>query len=93
MFMKRLSWQLGVLAALLAAFTLQAEVKVDDCFGDNMVLQRELPARIRGTADPGEEVTVKFAGQTVTTTADAKGDWLATLEPLQASKTPTPRVQ
>ena len=88
MFMKRLSWQFGVFAALLAAFTLRAEVKVDDCFGDNMVLQRELPARIRGTADPGETVTVKFAGQTVTATADEKGDWTATLEPLQANAEP-----
>ena len=88
MFMKRLSWQLGLFAVLLIASGAYAEVKVDDCFGDNMVLQRELPARIRGTADPGESVTVKFAGQTVTATADAKGDWLATLAPLKANKTP-----
>ena len=78
----------GVLAALCVAAGVCAEVKVDDCFGDNMVLQRELPVRIRGTADPGESVTVSFAGQTVTVKADDKGDWLAKLEPLQASKTP-----
>ena len=88
MFMKRRSWRLGALVALLAVSGLEAEVKVDDCFGDNMVLQRELPARIRGTAAPGEKVTVKFAGQTVETTADAGGDWLATLAPLQANKEP-----
>ena len=88
MFIKKLSRQLGVVAALLIVSGLRAEVKVDDCFGDNMVLQRELPARIRGSASPGEEVTVKFAGQTVTTAADAKGDWLATLAPLRANKTP-----
>ena len=88
MFMKHLSWRLGVIAALLVVSGLCAEVKLDDCFGDNMVLQRELPARIRGTAAPGEEVTVKFAGQTVTATADAKGDWLATLQPLKANKNP-----
>ena len=88
MFMKRFSRRLGVLVALLVVSALRAEVKVDDCFGDNMVLQRELPARIRGTADPGEKVTVKFAGQTVTATTDANGDWLATLEPLKANKEP-----
>ena len=88
MFMKRMSWRFGVFAALLVVSGASAEVKVDDCFGDNMVLQRELPARIRGTAAPGEEVTVKFAGQTVTATADAKGDWLATLQPLRANKEP-----
>ena len=78
----------GILAAFCVAAGVCAEVKVDDCFGDNMVLQRELPVRIRGTADPGESVTVSFAGQTVTVKADDKGDWLAKLEPLQASKTP-----
>ena len=88
MFIKKLSWQFGVIAALLIVSDASAEVKVDDCFGDNMVLQRELPARIRGTADPGEEVTVEFAGQTVRATADDKGDWLATLEPLEANKEP-----
>ena len=89
MFIGKLSRRLGVMTALLVVSGLCAEVKVDDCFGDNMVLQRELPARIRGTADPGEEVTVRFAGQTVRATADAKGDWLATLKPLKADKTPS----
>jgi len=88
MSLKKLSWHFGVSAALLAAFAVNAEVRVDDCFGDNMVLQRELPARIRGTADIGEEITVKFAGQTVTATADEKGDWLATFAPLKANKIP-----
>ena len=86
--MKYFSKWLGVCAAMGIAVGVSAEVKVDDCFGDNMVLQRELPARIRGTANPGERVTVKFAGQTVEATADAKGDWIAKLQPLQASSEP-----
>ena len=88
MFIKQLSRRLGVMVALLALSGVRAEVKVDDCFGSNMVLQREIPARIRGTAAPGETVTVKFAGQTVTVATDANGDWLATLAPLKANKTP-----
>ena len=88
MSVKNLSQLFGIFAVLLSAFALRAEVAVDDCFGDNMVLQRELPARIRGTAAPGETVTVKFAGQTVTATADEKGDWLATLAPLKTNRKP-----
>ena len=38
MFMKHLSWRLGVIAALLVVSGLCAEVKLDDCFGDNMEL-------------------------------------------------------
>ncbi len=78
----------GAAALSLLAVTAAAEVKLDDCFGDNMVIQRELPARFRGTAAPGEKVTLKFAGQTVTTKANANGDWQVTLRPLRASKTP-----
>ena len=40
-------------------------------FADNMVLQRERPVRVWGTAEPGESVTVSFAGQTKTTAAGA----------------------
>ena len=59
-------------AVLMCAATAGAQVKVDDCFSDHMVIQRELPARVRGTAAPGEKVSVSFAGQTVETTADAR---------------------
>ena len=46
----------GAAALSLLAVTAAAEVRLDDCFGDNMVIQRELPARFRGTAAPGEIV-------------------------------------
>ena len=55
-------------------------------FADNMVIQRELPVPVWGTAAPGEKVTVAFAGQTKTALADAKGAWRVTLDPLSASK-------
>jgi len=79
---------------LFAALTLvsagvlsvQAKVTLAPVFGDNMVLQRELPAAVWGVADPQEEVTVSFAGQTVKAKADAKGAWKLRLSPLTASK-------
>jgi sialate O-acetylesterase len=36
---------------------------VANVFQSNMVLQRDKPLSIWGWADPGEEVTVSFAGQ------------------------------
>jgi sialate O-acetylesterase len=50
-----------------------------------MVIQRDKPATLWGWADAGEKVTVTFADQTVTTTADAKGEWTVALKPLKAS--------
>lgn len=63
---------------------------VHNLFQSNMVLQREKPSTIWGWAQPGEEVTVSFAGQTQTTKAGADRSWKvifpampATAEPLQ----------
>jgi len=54
-------------------------------FNDHMVLQREIPVKIWGWGDPGDTVTVAFAGQTQTAQACADGRWLVQLQPLAAS--------
>ncbi|MBM4049900.1 MAG: sialate O-acetylesterase, partial [Planctomycetes bacterium] len=78
------------IVALAAAVTSAAwaEVKLAKVFGGNMVLQRDMKAPVWGWADPGEQVTVEFAGQKKTATADAKGAWKLTLDPLPASAEP-----
>ena len=60
-----------------------ADVKLPAVFGSHMVLQRELPVKIWGWADPGEKVTVKFDKQIVSTQGDENGDWRVTLEPMK----------
>ncbi len=44
-------------------------------FGDGMVLQRDVPVRIWGHADPEESVTICLQGKTVTTLSDPEGNW------------------
>src|SRR6266550_4582385 len=51
-------------------FWAQAEVRVPSIIGDNMVVQQGRKARLWGTAQPGESVTVTFAGRTERTIAD-----------------------
>ena len=63
---------------------MHADVIPNPLFTDNAVLQQGIKAPIWGTADPGERVTVEFAGQTVSTTASAEGKWLVHLSPLKA---------
>lgn len=53
-------------------------------YSDNMVLQRDCPLNIHGTADAGEPVTVAIAGQRQTATAASDGKWSVTLLPLAA---------
>ena len=76
---------LGGLAAVLTSVAAQAAVTLPHVFGDNMVLQRGQRVPVWGKAEPDEKVTVSFAGQVVSTTADAKGAWRLDLAPLSAS--------
>lgn len=53
-------------------------------FTDHAVLQRDKSVPVWGRAEPGESVTVVFHGQTVATTADRDGRWMAWLGPATA---------
>lgn len=64
------------------------EVKVAGLFADYAVLQRDRAVPIWGQAGPGESVTIEFAGQKKTATADTAGKWLVKLDPMPASAEP-----
>jgi len=72
-----------LLLALLAT-PAQTELKLHGLFKDGMVLQREQPVPVWGTAEPGRSVTVSVAGQKKTAAADAAGKWKVVLDPLKA---------
>jgi len=57
-----------------------------------MVLQRQTSVPVFGQAAPGVLVSVAFQGQVVVTTADANGDFVATLAPMAASSSPAPLI-
>ena len=78
--------RLMIVSAAVAAFAAQAGLKLGTPFADGMVLQRGMNVPVWGWADAGEEVTVEFAGQKRTATADATGKWRVDLAPLEASK-------
>ncbi|GAA4496709.1 sialate O-acetylesterase [Hymenobacter ginsengisoli] len=80
------------LTLLLAAFQAQARVVLPRVLGHNMVLQRDKPVAIWGTAAAGEAITVQFAGQSPRTVADAAGHWQVVLQPLAANATPAELV-
>ena len=90
-------------AILATAFAAYGHVKTATPFADNMVLQRERAVPVWGVADPGEKVTVTFAGQTKTAQAGSDGKWCVSLDAMPASKenrvlkvaadSPTPSVR
>ncbi len=59
---------------------------MEPIYSDNMILQRERELKIAGRANAGEKVTVKFAGQSVSTSASSCGDWNVYLKPLKVGK-------
>ena len=69
-----------------------AAIELPNVIGSNMVLQRDLPVPIWGWGDPGEKISVSFAGQNKNTTTSEKGEWMVTLDKLSASFTPSTLV-
>ena len=82
---------LPVLAAAILSFAFSvraSELKLAAIFGDNMVLQQKQRVPIWGWSGAGDQVTVKFGGQTKSTRAGADGKWLVKLGKLKASAKP-----
>ena len=70
------------------ASSLPADVKLPSVFSNNMVLQRDLPLPVWGTASPGEEVVVAIGGQMVSTKAGDDGKWKVALPAMKANAQP-----
>ncbi|MBL7221723.1 MAG: hypothetical protein ISS69_16555 [Phycisphaerae bacterium] len=83
--MKNFTICLCAIAIMSAPAAVQAEVKANPVFSDNMVLQRGMSVPVWGTAGAGEEVTVKFAGQTKTAKAGDDGKWSVKLDAMKAN--------
>ncbi len=63
-------------------------MKLAAVFSDYMVLQRGISVPVWGSAKPGEEITVTFAGQAKAGRAGDDGRWEVRLEPLEVSVDP-----
>jgi sialate O-acetylesterase len=81
---QRISLTACVVVWAWAAGPVRAEIALPRVFGSRMVLQRDMPVPIWGTAAPGEQVTVRFRDQAKSATADGQGRWRLTLDPLTA---------
>jgi sialate O-acetylesterase len=82
----RFTFRPGVLSAVAALLLLpcaRADVKLPGLFSHNMVLQQGMPVPVWGWADEGEQVTVQFQNQRLTTKAK-DGRWQVALKPLSA---------
>ena len=75
-----------LLAFFQFTISFSQELKPASLFSDGMVLQRDIPVPVWGTAKPNSKITVTFANQKQKTKADNNGKWILKLDPLKASK-------
>ena len=73
---------LAVMAATAA--TAHAEVKLPDVFASGMVLQREMPVAVWGSANPAEKVRVTIAVASAEAVAGTNGAWRVNLPAMPA---------
>lgn len=66
----------------------QDHPSVNGLFTDHMVLQRDMPVPVWGTAKPGTKVTVTFGQQEKTAETGKDGKWLVRLDALKAPAEP-----
>ncbi|MEZ5944608.1 MAG: sialate O-acetylesterase [Planctomycetaceae bacterium] len=69
----------ALLAACLFVTPVHAAVKLPTILESGMVIQRDQPVRVWGTADAGEKVTVTLGDATKSATANDSGAWLVEL--------------
>jgi sialate O-acetylesterase len=74
---------LPLMLALLGAAA-QAEVRLANVFSEHMVLQRDRPLRLWGSATPGQMLSIEFAGRKASARVGADGRWRVQLPALPA---------
>jgi sialate O-acetylesterase len=83
--MKKILLSLLIMCATTA---IHAEVSLPSIMASHMVLQQKQDVPIWGWANPGESVTVTFAGQCKTVTTGKSGTFMVKLDAMAANATP-----
>ncbi len=82
--MKKILFPVLVFLFLSINSNILAQVELPHAISSNMVVQRNAPVKIWGTAHKRERVTVSFNGQTLKTKANRKGKWQVILKNMNA---------
>ena len=69
---------------ILYISTVSAQVRPASVFGNHMVLQRDMPVPVWGTAKAEEKITLELNGQKLKTKADGAGRWYVVFSPMPA---------
>lgn len=73
--------------ALLPLFAC-AQLRMENIFSDNMVLQRDKPVHFWGKGDPGKTIEISFAGEQKNVAVMNDSSWSVYFKPHKASREP-----
>lgn len=71
---------LSLLVILISSISINAQVSAAKIFADNMVLQRNTPIPVWGTAKANEQIEIRFNKQIKKAKADKNGKWMIRLD-------------
>lgn len=67
-------------------------LKMANVYGNNMVIQRDVPFKISGTSNAKDRIIVKIEGRSYKTITSNRGEWSITIDPLPAISNTTMSV-
>ena len=80
------SSRLIILTMFIASLPALADVSLPAIFADHMVLQRNTPLNVWGTANAGEKVIVNLGKNSKTIIADQDGNWIVSMPSMPANE-------
>jgi sialate O-acetylesterase len=80
------SSKLAILTMFIASLPALADVRLPAIFADHMVLQRNTPLNVWGTANAGEKVIVNLGKNSKTIIADQDGNWIVSMPSMSANE-------
>jgi sialate O-acetylesterase len=91
--LKRSMLRFAASLVAIVGCSVSADVKLANVFTDHMVLQRQQPIAVWGTAEPQEQVTVAIGENQASTAADGEGKWRVELPAMESGEAVTLRVR
>ena len=81
-----------ILLLLFLSLTLHGKVSVSSLFSDHGVIQRGVPVKVWGWANPAEKISINFVGMSLKTVADSNGNWSVTFPAQEVGKPQTMHI-
>ncbi len=72
---KKFIFVVTIIGLFISIASISAKVRLPKLFTNNMVLQRDMPVKIWGWADAGEEITITFLENEYSTVTSSFGAW------------------